>query len=299
MKARSPSNLGDEDKLVWDALTGQNVDQTLTKALDARATYILYREEEPSPGTSLPPADRLRELHLRAHEAEIFTAILRRTKDLVSRGNSDPSFVDHVKWKDAINEFIDRINSRPPVIDDEPKEALFSFAVEVMAACKVLFGTPDSGRKSQVIEGYWRLLDWAILTQPNSQEGRELARNRIDEAMMWMFSVSEPQSYTSGLTNHPESVAYIVTRLNDKRASGSRWLKPINAIIHSACPLQLAGETKENRLASFFISRNIDVAFNRFCGDRERHIDWGYSLYKGPVNRAPCPSRAFVECSHL
>ncbi|KAG9028314.1 hypothetical protein FS837_003915, partial [Tulasnella sp. UAMH 9824] len=246
-KSPSPSNLGgrspdQDDELVWDALTGQNVDQTLTKALDARATYILYREEELF-SRSGAPVDPLREVHLRAHEVDIFTAIIRRTRDLISRRNCDASLLR--QWTEAMNKFVDRINSRPPTIDDEPKEALFFFAVEVMATCKILFGTPESGRDGQVIEGYWRLLDWAIQTRPISQEGRELARNRIDEAIRWMFSASQPQSYASGLPNHPEIIAYIMTRLKDDRVSGNRRLKPINTTPHSPYPVQLAEEAKE------------------------------------------------------
>ncbi|KAG8894117.1 hypothetical protein FRC01_013157 [Tulasnella sp. 417] len=431
-----------DEELVWDALTGRNIEQTLAKALVARATYIFYREEELRPRTR--PEDRSRDLKLRADQAEVFTAIMRRTKEIISRDNTERSFLEH--WGESFEAFVVQVNPVPAVVDDEAKEALFCFAVEVLSTSKILFGTLESGWNSQVIEGYWRLLDWGILTQPNSQKDRDLARNRIYEVVMWMFGKGQTHGDPSWLSNHPGIIAYITMGLKDDRVSGSRWLKPIRAILKTFLPekpfkhrghsgdileflfkmdlaqgiivclsrsrdlddwitateimqycieassqfaqqllndgfleilanmilddnsvlrghhahfdyqsrvtgvisqlcahslakaawstdsmllalrrvftpadweptrlmldvsnqtsaapfgssslVQLAEEVKEHRPAPFFISRNIDVAFNRFCGHRGRQIDWSYCLYEEPETGAACPSIVFAE----
>ncbi|KIO30948.1 hypothetical protein M407DRAFT_222084 [Tulasnella calospora MUT 4182] len=333
MKPRSPSNLGrpllerdtmklQDEELVWDALTGRNIEPMLTKALLARAAYIFYREEELCPRTgplSPRPENRSRDLELRADEAEIFTAIMRRTKDLAGRDNADRSFVEH--WKGAFNAFIVQINPGPPAVDEKAKNALFHFAVEAMSTSKKLFGMLESGWDEKIIEGYWRVLDWTMLTRPRSQEGRELARARIDEAIMWMFGKNQP-GYAFGLPNHPQIIAYITTRLKDDSASES-WLtdsmlislcrmftpaewEPTELIVdpsiqkstrlcHSSCLAQLAEEVRKHRPASFFISRNIDVVLNRICGYCERRIDWSYSFFEVPDIPTPRPSIIFVE----
>ncbi|KAG8893995.1 hypothetical protein FRC01_013227, partial [Tulasnella sp. 417] len=419
-----------DEELVWDALTGRNIEQTLAKALVARATYIFYREEELCPHTKDPSRD----LKLRADQAEVFTAVMRRTKEIASRDNTEPLFVEH--WKEAFEAFVVQVNPVPAVVDDEPKEGLFCLAAEVLSTSKILFGTLDSDWNSQVIEGYCRLLDWSILTQPSSPKDRDLTRDRIYKAMMWIFGRSQPHGYPAGLSNHPEIIAYITTGLKEDRISGSRWLKLLHAILDRRMPkpknfkhpgnasemelaqgiidflsrsqdldewaiaaeiiqdcienspqfaqqllndgfleilgdmvlndnsvlnghqehsdyqskvtsmiarlythslakaawstdsmllalrriftpaewemldvsnkastspsdssslMQLVEEVKERRPASFFISRNIDVAFNRFCGSHRRVINWSYTLYKEPEPRAACPSIVLAE----